>query len=245
MNCQTCQNFLDQHADSLESLEAIAEGDLAAHLDACSACRDKLRSIQDSWSLLTEALEPIPPSSNLTETLFGTVDRMSSEREAGRSFQWSRYAVAATVLIIATATIYITRYHPTRPDVAAKNYFEELAQIQEEFGRPGLVYVSLEDKQRPDTHAWILFDPDANQVHFFAPALKSIGDARYQLWILEEGNILSSALLNVSDEGLGAALCSVTPGHPKLEVMVTVEREEATTVPSGDVVLRTFVQFVK
>jgi hypothetical protein len=109
MTCNEIRELMPDLALGVTPLSADIEG----HVRSCGECAAKLEGIRKTMALLDEWQAPEP--SPYFDTRLKARLREEQEKAPARSWwQWIRrpaYALVATVLLVASATVYIGRGH--------------------------------------------------------------------------------------------------------------------------------------
>src|SRR5947209_13472972 len=116
MNC----NFVEEHMLDLAAGNA-ASSEVTKHLNACTGCATKLDEFRSTMALLDEWQAP-EPSPYFDTRLKARLREEQTKAPARAWLQWVRrpaFALVATVLLVASATVYIGRVRDDKSAVVS------------------------------------------------------------------------------------------------------------------------------
>jgi anti-sigma-K factor RskA len=207
------------------------EADLfRAHLDACPACRQEVRELQEAAARMGSA-ESLAPPPDLKARVLGAAERApqlppsvpqvaeSSEREV-RNW-WPRLLVAAAAVLIAAAGIGFLQ---TRDDAAPGSTLA--ASVVRVFEAPDAHHATVESAN--GGRVSVATSPSLNRMAVDTDELPDLKNGQvYQLWAITDGDFASAGLLENPDSG--AAMAMPAEGT---EVAITIEPAGGSVRPS-------------
>ena len=119
---------------------------------------------------------------------------------------------------------------------------DKLDHLQDVFAMPKLHFVSLESvNSSPRVQGYLVIDLVANEGHFFGFDLRKSNQQAFKLWLLDEsGDVISSAIVDVAENDLGAAVVPLPENLSILhEAVITAESRADAVRPSSAVHMRT------
>ena len=251
IDCQTLQEQISVLA--IQSPDVPLPDDLRQHLEGCEVCRKMLHQTREAWLLLPASLEQGPRNEAMETALLERInaDAASTARRSPVA-AIGRYALAASVVIAMLAGTFIARkVLDQRSDIndqeiARINEFarqmDKLDDLQEVFAAPKLHFVSLKSvNSSKRIQGYLVYDLVANEGHFFGFDLRKSSQQAFKLWLLDEsGDVISSAIVDVNKEHLGAAVVPLPVDLSTLhEVAITAEWPADAVRPSSEVHMRT------
>ncbi len=214
---------------SPEEAEAFRE-----HLDACPACRDEVRELQEAAALMG-ASEATAAPAHLKAKVLHAADRMpqlppkTRHISTARSKRWTPRIVAAAAAVVMTvaAGIGISQMQQEPDSVIA-------ASVAQVFDAPDAHKATMETSNGGKIS--VATSPSLNKMAVDTHELPDLEPGQiYQLWAVADGTPASAGLLD--DPDAGAAMEMPAQG---IEVAITIEpsggSERPTTEPIMSVV---------
>lgn len=256
---------IDLHALSgvyvLDALEDDERAAFETHLLECSTCREEVRGLRESATLLSHdtatpapdslrtsvlgaiaSVRPLPPlaesvadESRADSTAPG--DEVATRRDRRASWLVRGLAVAAALLAIATATLgglnQSLRHQLTQADATSTTLGDLLASSD--------VQVSRADVETGGQAA-IVSSQSADRAVFVGARLTTLpSNQTYQLWLIgSTGGPVSAGTFNVS--ATGPDVVSVSGDlQPNTTMAMTVEPAGGSPAPTSQIIMKTVI----
>jgi anti-sigma-K factor RskA len=207
------------------------EADLfRAHLDACPACRQEVRELQEAAAQMGSAASSAPPA-DLKARVIAAAERVpqlppSLPQVAGRSerrvrTRFPRLLAAAAAVLIAVAGV---GYLQVRDDATPGSTLA--ANVERVFEAPDAHHATVEAAN--GGRVAVATSPALNRMAVDTDDLPDLESGQvYQLWAITEGNFTSAGLLENPDSGVAMAM----PAEGT-QVAITIEPAGGSVEPS-------------
>jgi hypothetical protein len=255
-------------------LDAGEEQQVQRHLsEGCAECERALRESAATLDALVQALPPLEPSPELRARLLARAEaeRPARARQSApapvRRRSWSRYALAASLLLAAALGVQVGRQREAldaaHADVQRRQ--QELAASEAERTRlagelgslrgeltslQGMVADLTAQQTRvvalagagpaPAAAGRAYLDPESRRLVLMVYELPPLPAGQsYQLWVISEGEPISAGVFEITPAG--TTRYETTALSPELSgpltIAVTIEPQGGLPKPSGPIVL--------
>ena len=211
-------------AYAIDALSAEEATEFQKHLDACPACRQEVRELQEAAARMG-ASEALAPPAQLKARVLAAAERQSQQRPLARQSQRSARrtpramprilsAAAAVVLIVAGAFGISQLQQPSDVERVFQAGDAEVVRLSTANG--GKIRVAMSES--------------LGEMAVDTDELPVLGDERvYQLWAITDGRPQSAGVLEDPDKGAAMEL-----PEPGALVAVTVEPGGGSEQPTSD-----------
>jgi anti-sigma-K factor RskA len=228
-------------AYALGALDGREAEQVQSHLLTCSACQDELRELEEITNDLSLAVAEVDPPPSLRQELMARIEPPQTKTETipdhsywqqlvamfqqNKAFAYSQLALLSLVLILLASTILLWRQ------------VSELSSGPEP-GHLSAIHLSGTGII-PDAEGYLTISGDGLSgaiVLDKVPQLEE--DERYQLWLVQDGERTSAALIEVDELQYGGG--RVRAPEPLFNydlAEVTIETAEGSPQPTTDVIL--------
>lgn len=212
-------------AYAIDALSPEEADEFRKHLDACPACRQEVRELQDAAARMG-ASETLAPPAELKPRVLTAADRQPQlppvvrrpDRSAGRAPSWMPriLSAAAAVVLVVVGTFAISQ-------------LQQPSEVERVFEAGDAEVVRLSTANGGEIR--VAMSESLGEMAVDTDELPELGEDRvYQLWAIADGQPQSAGLLEDPDEGAAMEL-----PEPGALVAVTVEpaggSEQPTTEP--------------
>lgn len=220
-------------AFALDALSAEEAEQFRQHLDACPACRQEVRELQQAAARMG-ASEAVAPPSDLKQRVLAAADRtpqLPPHSSAGNVIQVARHRWGARLLSAAAAVVLI---------VAGAFAVGQLSDEPSEQLAEGVVRVFEADDANTATMQTanggkisVATSPELGEMAVDTDELPALDEAHvYQLWAIRDGAVSSVGVLE-PDKG-----ASMQMPDPDTEVAITVEPVGGSRQPTTEPIMR-------
>ncbi|MGE5590226.1 MAG: anti-sigma factor domain-containing protein [Bacillota bacterium] len=223
----TCPFTDEAVAYALEQLTPREKAAFELHLDACSACRLKVREVADVSDLLPFSIQPVIPPPHLKERILEQVAVEQGLERKGRSRRWVLLGAAVAAVAIFLAGGYTL--------VGFQGWGGSRHATPQE---RAVVLVGTETAPAASGRVVLHQEGDATVITLQAQSLPGLqpGEA-YQLWLIKDGKRTSAGVFVVDGAGDGG-LATWISGVPEFDALgITREPDAYGSQPRGPKVL--------
>ena len=254
MKCDDSEELLIGYA--LDQLDPVRTVQLREHLnEGCRACARKLNELVETWSMLGEKLEPVPPSPEVEVKLLAMVREQVAppagslavgESHSERFTRVLSYALAACLVGIAAAVL-AWRFTPLERIIAHRGETvaprEVWATSPTNESLTGFQTVALNPvAERQGVRLSVVMIPQSREWHVIARGLPNVDrDEKFQLWLeIKSGEFQKLAVLSVEKTVRGGVIIDSTniDMSDVAGIWLTLESESDGTRPSENVLFR-------
>lgn len=221
-------------AYAVNALSSEEAEEFRKHLDACPACQDEVRELQEAAALMG-ASEATPPPAHLKASVMRAADRTAQlpprtrHLDTARSRRWMpRILSAAAAVVLIVAAGFGIEQLQQEPDVGLA------APVAQVFHAPDAHTATM--KTSNGGKISVATSPSLNKMAVDTDELPDLEPGQvYQLWAIADGSPTSAGLLDDPDAGAAMDM----PGKG-ISVAITIEpaggSEQPTTNPIMSVV---------
>jgi anti-sigma-K factor RskA len=223
-------NLLPGYA--IGALSESEKAEITAHLHTCNTCRKVLAEYETTVTKLSLATPIQKAPARIKTNLMSQVRRQSSSSKVALSNHWWKalfanpaYAAASLLAILALAASNIWLWNKLQQKAEPPAPVTETIQL-ENTGKvaSGLAMLVISDD---GLHATLIVE----QLTQLTP------EQQYQLWLIEDGQLLSAGVFTVSRDGYYALPISSQIAFDSYSAFgVSVEPFGGSPAPTGDIV---------
>ena len=200
-------------------------------------------------ALEKQAMEnAIAPPADLKSKIFeqisgtGKVVSMQSESTPVRKISWSKYAAAASVILLA-GSIYWNISLSNKNKKLENNYnntVAELSEVKKDIqtltGNPNIKMASMKGMPfSPQSYATVYWDTTSHDVYLLTNNLPlPASDKQYQLWAIFDGKPVDLGVFNLKKEKL---LIQAKNAQGAEAFAITLEEKGGSPTPKGDMIV--------
>lgn len=221
-------------AYALDALPPHERAFFERHLAACDACRGEVAGYRETAAAMGMAAADVPPAALRARVLHEVAStRQTSPLPGPHPTLRERLAphlaavavaVAAVVVSLAGASVYVSEVRRDAAPVALDEGFLAIAEV-----------VALEGPEAAE--ARFLYSADADEGYLVVSGLDALGDdGDYQLWLFHDGTPVAAGVFDI-DNG-HATVRAEAPVRDAEVIAVTAEPAGGLPEPSGPVLLQ-------
>ena len=218
-------------AYAVNALSEVEATEFRKHLDACPACREEVRELQEAAALMGASVSIAPPA-HLKANVMLAADRLPQlppkvrHLSSARKSRWMPriLGAAAAVVMIVAAGFGISQLQQGPDDLRA-------ASVSEVFNASDAHKATMETSNGGKIS--VATSPSLNKMAVDTDELPDLESGQvYQLWAIADGEAESAGLLDDPDQG--AAMDMPSEG---VEVAITVEPSGGSDRPTTDPIM--------
>ena len=238
--CDFVRDLLPAYA--LDDLALDERRHVEQHLDACSACRERLEAYLAIGQVLLTSVPPVEPPPGLRARLIAslagkTVAGRPRSRRGRRGWQALAAATALLLLVVNIFMFYETRALARQQEQLAARLVED----QTALGLAAYPGARTALVRGEGTYGTFLFEPDLPVSVLYAWGLEPLGSGEtYQAWLIEpDGDRVDGGIFQAEP---GAGFVRLLINAPQdlsayIGIGVTIEPSGGSRAPTGPRVL--------